>query len=46
MHDLLIDLVFSEVEFWSGQPSRLHDRFRYTRPEGSEGEWEIKKLSP
>ncbi|ADV25228.1 pyridoxamine 5'-phosphate oxidase [Cryptococcus gattii Ru294] len=35
-----------EVEFWSGQPSRLHDRFRYTRPEGSDGEWEIKKLSP
>ncbi|GHJ86463.1 hypothetical protein NliqN6_2865 [Naganishia liquefaciens] len=36
-----------EVEFWSGQPSRLHDRFRYTRPEGAEdAEWKIKRLSP
>ncbi|WWD16857.1 pyridoxamine 5'-phosphate oxidase [Kwoniella shandongensis] len=35
-----------EVEFWSGQPSRLHDRFRYTRPEGSEGEWKVERLSP
>ncbi|KAK8861242.1 pyridoxamine 5'-phosphate oxidase [Kwoniella newhampshirensis] len=35
-----------EVEFWSGQPSRLHDRFRYTRPEGSDGEWTVKRLSP
>ncbi|WVN87214.1 pyridoxamine 5'-phosphate oxidase [Cryptococcus depauperatus CBS 7841] len=35
-----------EVEFWSGQPSRLHDRFKYTRPEGSDGEWKLEKLSP
>ncbi|WVW79880.1 pyridoxamine 5'-phosphate oxidase [Kwoniella bestiolae CBS 10118] len=36
-----------EVEFWSGQPSRLHDRFRYTRPQDSEGgEWEINRLAP
>ncbi|WWC59871.1 pyridoxamine 5'-phosphate oxidase [Kwoniella dejecticola CBS 10117] len=35
-----------EVEFWSGQPSRLHDRFRYTREEGSTGEWEIDRLAP
>ncbi|WVQ83474.1 pyridoxamine 5'-phosphate oxidase [Cryptococcus sp. DSM 104549] len=39
-------IVPFEVEFWSGQPSRLHDRFRYTRPEGSGGEWKIERLSP
>ncbi|EIW66182.1 hypothetical protein TREMEDRAFT_70272 [Tremella mesenterica DSM 1558] len=33
-----------EVEFWSGRPSRLHDRFRYTRDEG--GEWKIDRLAP
>ncbi|KAF2159917.1 hypothetical protein M409DRAFT_29526 [Zasmidium cellare ATCC 36951] len=32
------------VEFWQGRPSRLHDRFRYTRDEG--GEWRIERLSP
>ncbi|KAJ9109801.1 hypothetical protein QFC20_003217 [Naganishia adeliensis] len=37
-----------EVEFWSGQPSRLHDRFRYTRAEGADDSepWKIKRLSP
>ncbi|KAI5452689.1 pyridoxamine-phosphate oxidase [Naganishia albida] len=37
-----------EVEFWSGQPSRLHDRFRYTRAEGANDSepWRIKRLSP
>lgn len=31
------------VEFWQGRPSRLHDRFRYTRePEG----WRIDRLAP
>lgn len=32
------------VEFWQGRPSRLHDRFRYTRDE--EGSWKIDRLSP
>ena len=33
----------SEVEFWQGRPSRLHDRLRYRRA----GErWEIVRLSP
>ena len=32
------------VEFWQGRPSRLHDRFIYTRqPDGS---WRIERLSP
>ncbi|WWC68881.1 pyridoxamine 5'-phosphate oxidase [Kwoniella pini CBS 10737] len=39
-------IVPFEIEFWSGQPSRLHDRFRYTREEGSSGDWEINRLAP
>lgn len=31
-------------EFWQGRPSRLHDRFRYTRLPSSE--WRIDRLSP
>ena len=31
------------VEFWQGRPSRLHDRFRYTRNGDS---WTIERLAP
>lgn len=41
-----VRIVPFEVEFWAGRESRLHDRFRYTRPEGSDGEWEIVRLAP
>jgi pyridoxamine 5'-phosphate oxidase len=34
------------VEFWQGRESRLHDRFRYTKDEKSEGGWKIERLSP
>jgi len=34
------------VEFWQGRPSRLHDRFRYTKDEGSAGGWKIDRLNP
>jgi len=34
------------VEFWQGRPSRLHDRFRYSKVEGQEGGWRIERLSP
>ncbi len=37
-------LAPSEIEFWQGRPSRLHDRLRYTRqPDGS---WILDRLSP
>jgi pyridoxamine 5'-phosphate oxidase len=36
-------IVPDEVEFWQGRPSRLHDRFRYTR---SGSGWEITRLMP
>jgi pyridoxamine 5'-phosphate oxidase len=36
-------LTPDEVEFWQGQPFRLHDRFRYARQE--EG-WAIERLYP
>jgi pyridoxamine 5'-phosphate oxidase len=31
------------IEFWQGRPNRLHDRFRYTRQNGS---WSIDRLAP
>ena len=37
-------VVPGEIEFWQGRPSRLHDRFLYTRqPDGS---WNIARLAP
>lgn len=44
--------LYSEMEFWAGKPSRLHDRVRYTRTgdEGStadpESGWKIERLAP
>jgi pyridoxamine 5'-phosphate oxidase len=32
------------IEFWQGRPSRLHDRFNYTRL--ADGAWKIERLSP
>lgn len=37
-------LVPHEIEFWQGRPSRLHDRFRYTRH--SDDMWIIERLAP
>jgi pyridoxamine 5'-phosphate oxidase len=31
------------IEFWQGRDSRMHDRFRYTRQDGS---WKIERLAP
>lgn len=32
------------IEFWQGRPSRLHDRFSYTRQ--ADGTWKIERLAP
>ncbi|MBE9127274.1 MULTISPECIES: pyridoxamine 5'-phosphate oxidase [unclassified Coleofasciculus] len=37
-------LIPSEIEFWQGRPSRLHDRLLYQR--GEDGNWIIQRLSP
>jgi pyridoxamine 5'-phosphate oxidase len=34
----------TRIEFWQGRPSRLHDRFSYTRQ--ADGSWKIERLSP
>jgi pyridoxamine 5'-phosphate oxidase len=34
-----------EMEFWADGPFRLHDRFRWTRPNVSSG-WDVTRLSP
>ncbi len=34
----------TEIEFWQGRPSRLHDRIRYTRQKNKA--WKIERLSP
>ncbi|KAF8717470.1 Pyridoxamine 5'-phosphate oxidase, partial [Rhizoctonia solani] len=38
-------VVPHEIEFWQGQPSRLHDRVRYLRKPGEEG-WVIERIAP
>jgi pyridoxamine 5'-phosphate oxidase len=37
-------VVPTELEFWQGRPSRLHDRLRYRLQEN--GVWEIDRLAP
>ena len=32
------------IEFWSGRPSRLHDRLCYTRQ--PDNDWQIERISP
>ncbi|MBF2005563.1 MAG: pyridoxamine 5'-phosphate oxidase [Chlorogloeopsis fritschii C42_A2020_084] len=37
-------VIPTEIEFWQGRPSRLHDRLLYTRLD--EHSWKIERLSP
>ncbi len=32
------------IEFWQGRPSRLHDRFRYSRT--TTGSWKLERIAP
>lgn len=34
----------TRIEFWQGRPSRLHDRFRYTKQ--ADGTWKVERLAP
>nr|WP_329955738.1 pyridoxine 5'-phosphate oxidase C-terminal domain-containing protein [Desulfomarina profundi] len=33
----------TEIEFWQGRKSRLHDRFLYTKEDES---WSVERLAP
>ncbi len=37
-------LAPTRIEFWQGRPSRLHDRFTYTKQ--ADGTWKIDRLAP
>ena len=37
-------VIPEKIEFWQGRPSRLHDRFVYTR--GADGAWSRQRLQP
>ncbi|MDZ8030049.1 MAG: pyridoxamine 5'-phosphate oxidase [Nostoc sp. DedQUE08] len=37
-------VIPTEIEFWQGRPSRLHDRLLYSRLDN--GTWKIERLSP
>ncbi|MRI34466.1 pyridoxamine 5'-phosphate oxidase [Endozoicomonas sp. OPT23] len=37
-------VVPEKIEFWQGRPSRLHDRFLYTRQQ--DNQWHIERLAP
>ncbi|BAZ41696.1 pyridoxal 5'-phosphate synthase [Calothrix sp. NIES-4101] len=40
-------VIPSEIEFWQGRPSRLHDRLRYTLVGSNHNSsWQIERLSP
>lgn len=40
-------VVPEKIEFWQGRPSRLHDRFQYSRlSAGDNNSWQIDRLSP
>lgn len=34
----------TRIEFWQGRPSRLHDRFSYTKQ--ADGRWKLERLAP
>jgi pyridoxamine 5'-phosphate oxidase len=37
-------VIVDKIEFWQGRPSRLHDRFRYTKR--SDESWQLDRLGP
>lgn len=37
-------VIPTEIEFWQGRPSRLHDRLCYSR--NNNDDWKVKRLSP
>jgi pyridoxamine 5'-phosphate oxidase len=39
-------LAPSELEFWQGRPSRLHDRIRYRRDARETARWVVERLAP
>jgi len=44
-HASLTSSLCSEVEFWLGKPSRLHDRVQYLR-EDEQAAWAVQRIAP
>jgi len=36
----------TEIEFWANGDFRLHDRFRWTRPDPGKADWRVARLNP
>jgi pyridoxamine 5'-phosphate oxidase len=34
------------VEFWQGRSNRMHDRLRFRRQSGLNGDWIVERLAP
>ncbi|MEM8736533.1 MAG: pyridoxamine 5'-phosphate oxidase [Planctomycetota bacterium] len=40
------ELIADRIEFWQGRPSRLHDRFVFTKDTSSQSGWNVGRLAP
>ncbi|BCY05255.1 pyridoxamine 5'-phosphate oxidase [Actinoplanes sp. L3-i22] len=39
-------VIPESVEFWQGRSNRMHDRLRFRRQDGTNGDWIVERLAP